>query len=152
MLHSTGHTKMAIAFSACAATLMLVPSLSLAQTVRVIGSPDGDLAAEVLGQVHAVPFCHGNNTPILLQAEKVNNLPHEHVQEIEATVRAGYPVLMLSPNMSHIRALNRIAGARVNFRAPVNYPIQAYSLRMVKGVPTGFLLHTAAAPEIASTS
>jgi hypothetical protein len=109
-------------------------------TVRQIGDLDSVIAPEILKQVHIVPFTLHHDSPILLQATTLDRLNDQQKQELKATYRAGYTIVLLDPNMGHISALHAIIGEGVSYRSKDTGIVMAYALRRKNDIPTATLL------------
>jgi hypothetical protein len=109
-------------------------------TVRQIGDLDSAIALEILRQVHIVPFTLHHDSPILLQATTLDRLNNQQKQELKATYRVGYTIVLLDPNMGHISALHAIIGEGVSYRSKDTGIVMAYALRRKNYTPTATLL------------
>ena len=110
------------------------------QGVRQIGSLDSTIAADILKQVNAVPFTLLQDTPILLQGKTMSSLTQSHKEELKATYRAGYTIVLLDATMEDVAALHGIVEAGVTYSSKDGEGVLAYSLRQENRIPTATLL------------
>jgi hypothetical protein len=127
-----------------AAAVLVTPVCSAAGkdgvAVRRIGPLDGVIAPSISKQVRVGPFNQQHDSPILLQGETLARISDRQSQEIKATYRAGYTIVLLDATMAHIKALHRIVGAGVGYRSSDTATVLAYALRREHYTPTATLL------------
>jgi hypothetical protein len=119
----------------------LEPRLSI-NALRVIGPLQGAMAQRILQQVRTVPFTSQHDSPLLLQGNTLAGLDAEQKQELKATYKAGYTVVLLDATMQHINALHAIVGEGVSYRSKDMGVVMAYALRRDNYTPTAMLLTT----------
>ncbi len=126
------------------AASVLWPAVCLAAskdvTVRRIGHLDSVIAPAISRRVHIGPFNLQHDSPILLQGTTLVQLSDKQAQEVKATYRAGYTVVMLDATMAQIKALHRIIGEGVSYRSQDTGRVLAYALRREDFTPTATLL------------
>lgn len=110
------------------------------QGVRQIGSLDSTIAADIMKQVNAVPFTLLQDTPILLQGKTMSSLTQSHKEELKATYRTGYTIVLLDATMEDVAALHGIVEAGVTYSSKDGEGVLAYSLRQENRIPTATLL------------
>lgn len=111
-----------------------------AVAVRTIRPLHGAIAPRILQQVRTAPFTLQHDSPILLDGETLAGLTDSRKQELKATYRAGYTIVLLDANMQHIKALHAIVGEGVSYRSKDTPLVMAYALRRENYIPTATLL------------
>jgi len=109
-------------------------------TLRTIGPLRSAIAPRILRQVRVVAFTFQHDSPVLLQGETLNRLNDRQKQELKATYRAGYTIVLLGATLQHIRVLHGIMGEGVSYRSKDTAMVLAYALRRENYTPTAILL------------
>lgn len=108
--------------------------------VRTIGPLHSVIVPKLRKQVQTLRFNLQHDSPILLQGETLAGLNDRQKQELTATYRAGYPVVLLDATMQHIKALHAVIGEGVSYRSKDTGVVLAYSLRRENYIPVATLL------------
>src|SRR6185369_5756115 len=109
-------------------------------TVRLVGRLDGDLARGILKRVRTVPFFRSHDSPILVEGASLSRLKDAEKQELAATYRAGYTLLLLDASMLHVKMLHDIIGIGINYRSKDTGVLMAYTIRQENLIPRSTLL------------
>lgn len=127
-----------------AASLLATPVCSAASkesvAVRRIGHLDSVIAPAISRQVRVGSFNQQHDSEILLQGETLVQLGDKQSQEVKATYRAGYTIVLLDATMAHIKALHRINGEGVSYRSNDTGRVLAYAVRRENYTPRATLL------------
>ena len=108
--------------------------------VRQIGHLDSAIAPQMLENVHAVTFSVQGDSPILLQGATLSQLTHSHNEQLRATYRAGYTIVLLDATTEHIEALHNVIGDGVPATLQEGESILAYTLRRDRRVAKATLV------------
>jgi hypothetical protein len=108
--------------------------------LRTIGSLRSAIATRITRQIRVVGFSLTHDSALLLEGGTMSQLTDAQAQEIKATYRAGYTVMLLGATMQHIKALHTIVGEGVSYRSKDTPIVMAYALRRQNYTPTAVLL------------
>ena len=109
-------------------------------TVRLVGRLDGDLARGISSGYIPSRFSAATTRRFLLEGATLSRLKDAEKQELEATYRAGYPLVLLDASMLHIKILHGIIGAGMNYRSKDTGVMMAYTIRQENLIPRATLL------------